>query len=250
MSRIYEALERAQREKKKREQSQRAPLSEGSSRKTAELGLEKEMVHLYQSIDALLPDSPKKVIQFIGASEGEGTSTVVREFARVSSMIMSKPVLLLDAERRSASQSTVPGMTPEYGWEPENGWEEEWDSEDTVDKALAKIENPESSVSLVSQNTILYPKYFYSPKISVFWEKLKERFDLILIDSPPASASPDGIAISRRVDGVVLVLEAEKTRGPVAENLRDRIQKNGGNLLGIIFNKRRHYIPDFLYKRL
>jgi protein-tyrosine kinase len=64
------------------------------------------------------------------------------------------------------------------------------------------------------------------------------------------SASPDGIAIARRVDGVVLVLEAEKTRGPVAENLKERIQKNGGNLLGIIFNKRRHYIPEFLYKRL
>jgi len=244
MSRIYEALERAQREKNKREQSHSFPLSEDPSRKTADLGMEKEMVHLYQSIDALLPDSPKKVIQFIGASEGEGTSTVVREFARISSMIMSKPVLLLDADKRSANQSFHSGNTPE------NGVEEDWESEENLQQAIAKIEDSTTSLSLISQSTIPYPQYFYSPRISVFWEKLKERFDLILIDSPPASASPEGIAISRRVDGVVLVLEAEKTRGPVAENLKDRIQKNGGNLLGIIFNKRRHYIPDFLYKRL
>lgn len=244
MSRIYEALERAQREKKKREQSQTFPFSEDPSRKNAERGMEKEMVHLYQSIDALLSDSPKKVIQFIGASEGEGTSTVVREFARVSSMIIGKPVLLLDADKRSGSPSLFPGNTPE------NGVEDEWESEEKLEQAIAKIEDSNTSLSLISQDTYPYPKYFYSPKISVFWDKLKERFDLILIDSPPMSASPDGIAIARRVDGVVLVLEAEKTRGPVAENLKERIQKNGGNLLGIIFNKRRHYIPEFLYKRL
>lgn len=244
MSRIYEALERAQREKKKREQSQTFPFSEDPSRKDAERGMEKEMVHLYQSIDALLSDSPKKVIQFIGASEGEGTSTVVREFARVSSMIIGKPVLLLDADKRSGNPSLFRGNTPE------NGVEDEWENEEKLEQAIAKIEDSNTSLSLISQNAYPYPKYFYSPKISVFWDKLKERFDLILIDSPPMSASPDGIAIARRVDGVVLVLEAEKTRGPVAENLKERIQKNGGNLLGIIFNKRRHYIPEFLYKRL
>lgn len=244
MTNIYEALQRAQRERKKAGPSQTVPRSEDPSRKNSDLVLESEMVRLYQSIDALLPDSPKKVIQFIGAHEGEGTSSIVREFARVASKIKNKPVLLLDAEKRSANQSLLFGITPE------NKREDEWDSEETMERAIAKIEDSDSPVCLISQNTILYPKYFYSPKISVFWEKLKERFDLILIDSPPASVSPDGIAISRNVDGVVLVLEAEKTRGPVAQNLKDRIQKNGGNLLGIIFNKRRHYIPEFLYKRL
>lgn len=244
MTRIYEALERAKREKEKEEPSQKVSRSEDPSRGKSDLVLEHEMVRLYQSIEALLPDSPKKVIQFIGALEGEGTSTIVREFARVATRIRSKPVLLLDAKKQSASQSLFFGITPE------NGWDKEWDSEETMERAIAKIEDSDSPVCLISQNTILYPQYFYSPKISVFWEKLKERFDLILIDSPPASASPDGIAISSKVDGVVLVLEAEKTRGPVAQNLKDRIQKNGGNLLGIIFNKRRHYIPEFLYKRL
>jgi Mrp family chromosome partitioning ATPase len=52
------------------------------------------------------------------------------------------------------------------------------------------------------------------------------------------------------VDGVVLVLEAEKTRKPVAENLKNRILQNGGNILGMVFNNRRYHIPESVYKRL
>ena len=72
----------------------------------------------------------------------------------------------------------------------------------------------------------------------------------ILVDSPPATTSTDGLAISSKVDGVVLVVEAEKTRWPVAETVRDRIKSSGGNILGIVLNKRRYYIPEWIYKKL
>jgi Mrp family chromosome partitioning ATPase len=52
------------------------------------------------------------------------------------------------------------------------------------------------------------------------------------------------------VDGVVLVVEAEKTRWQVVENLKEKIQNVGGNIIGVVFNKRRFYIPEALYKRL
>jgi Mrp family chromosome partitioning ATPase len=105
-------------------------------------------------------------------------------------------------------------------------------------------------VCLIPRNAFGIQKHFYSPQIDAFWENLREKFDLILIDSPSFESSPDGIAISRRVDGVVLVLEAERTRWPVAERLKERILLNGGNILGIAFNKRRYYIPDFVYRWL
>jgi Mrp family chromosome partitioning ATPase len=86
--------------------------------------------------------------------------------------------------------------------------------------------------------------------IDIFWKKLRQRFDLILIDSPPATTSPDGLALSSKVDGIVLVVEAEKTRWPVAESTKNRILSSGGKILGIVLNKRRYHIPDFVYKRL
>jgi protein-tyrosine kinase len=83
-----------------------------------------------------------------------------------------------------------------------------------------------------------------------FFKKLKQRFDVILVDSPSAITLMDSAAISSRVDGIVLVVEAERTRWPVAENVRDRIKNSGGNILGIVLNKRRYYIPRWIYKKL
>ncbi len=52
------------------------------------------------------------------------------------------------------------------------------------------------------------------------------------------------------VDGVIIVVEAEKTRWQVALSLKEKIINNGGNILGLVFNKRQYYIPQFIYDRL
>jgi len=81
-------------------------------------------------------------------------------------------------------------------------------------------------------------------------DSLKEQFDLIIIDSAPAFSSADGVGISSSVDGVVLVMEAETTRWPVTEEAKGRIIRNGGNILGIVLNKRKYHIPEFIYRHL
>jgi Mrp family chromosome partitioning ATPase len=246
MGKIYEALEKAQRERR----GQKKPplfvvLSPGERPASGfEVAAENEMVVLSRNIDALLPNTPRKMIQFIGAQGGEGTSTVIQDFAMVSAARLGKSVLLLDADPQNPCQHLFFHLQPKFGWE------EILRNKRTFKKAICRIgdtslyvyPNPPGSASL--------PKDLFSPEIKEFWEEAKEKFDLVLIDSAPASASPDGIALSRFMDGVVLVLEADKTRKPVAENLKNQIVQSGGNLLGMVFNNRRYHIPDLVYKRL
>lgn len=120
----------------------------------------------------------------------------------------------------------------------------------TFRKAICRIGKTSLYVYPTPPGPASLPEALFSPGIKEFWDAAMEKFDLVLIDSAPASASPDGIALSRYVDGVVLVLEADKTRKPVAENLKNQILQNGGNLLGMVFNNRRYHIPEFVYKRL
>jgi protein-tyrosine kinase len=246
MGKIYEALEKAQRERK----GEKKPplfvvLSPGKRPSTGfEVAAENEMVALSRNIDALLETSPKKVIQFIGSQGGEGTSTVVRDFAMVSAARFGKTVLLLDADPGSPSQHLFFNLQPKFGWE------EILRNKRTFKKAICRIGDTKLHVYPTPPGSTSLPEALFSPGIKEFWEATKEKFDLVLLDSAPASASPDGISLSRYVDGVVLVLEAEKTRKPVAENLKNRILQNGGNLLGMVFNNRRYHIPEFVYKRL
>ena len=96
-----------------------------------------------------------------------------------------------------------------------------------------------------SQSTRLH-----SPRLGEVLQHLRQRHDLIVIDSPPANKSLDGVAISHHADGVVLVVEAEKTRSSAVRKLQERITKSGGHILGMVLNKRHYYIPAFIYKYL
>jgi len=56
--------------------------------------------------------------------------------------------------------------------------------------------------------------------------------------------------LARSCDGVVIVVEAETTRGPVVQATIETVERFGGRVLGLAFNKRRFYIPRWIYRRL
>jgi Mrp family chromosome partitioning ATPase len=55
-----------------------------------------------------------------------------------------------------------------------------------------------------------------------------------------------GFSLLDRTDGVVLVARAEKTRWPAALNLKNRIVREGGKVIGAVYNDRRWYAPRWL----
>ena len=248
MSRIYEALQQAQREKKGLEEpailSPEAPLSLSLSPDSRGLDTAKRMIGLYQNIALLLPDFAKKVIQFVGSHEGEGTSSIAREFARVSTAYFGKKVLLLDADRNSPSQHVAFNIRPQYGWEDLLG------DGKKVSEAVYQIEGSDLFISPASPHRSPRSAILDSPTVKAFLEELRQEFDLVVVDSSPAMADPGTIAFSRHVDGVILVLEAERTRWSTTEKVKDQILKNGGSILGIVFNKRRYHVPGFIYRWL
>jgi Mrp family chromosome partitioning ATPase len=83
-----------------------------------------------------------------------------------------------------------------------------------------------------------------------FWNFLKERFELIVVDFPPAMMYTSGPSIIPLVDGVIIVVEAERTRWQVALSVKEKVIKSGGTVLGVVFNKQQHYIPQFIYNYL
>jgi capsular exopolysaccharide synthesis family protein len=256
MSKIYEALEQAQREKKILEQVQApqvdeapeaVPVSERAQEADVysfEMEMEEEMLHVYHSIESLLPNRKKKVLQFIAAGEGEGTSTITREFARIAMVALGQRVLLLDADRHNPTQHFFCNVSPDYCLD------DIVQAQENPEKALYQVNGSNLFVSLISRNSNASPNVFDSSNFDLLWGALKERFDLILVDSPPATISSDSFSIFKKADGVVIVVEADKTRWPVVQSVKERIVQHGGRVLGVVLNKRRYYIPEFIYKRL
>jgi protein-tyrosine kinase len=244
MSKIYEALEYARNKKMIPEKPIEVPLPKTYKTPEADIGLENEMLSLYQNISGLLPDVMHPVVMFIGSHSNEGTSTVARQLARAASLRLGKAVLLIDLDRSRPEFQVFVDVAPEASLE------DVMKSDAPLEKAFCQVEDSSLYVMPLFQQSSLNPRTLDSAKNAMFWETLKDRFDMIILDTPPATLFPDGLALVRHVDGVVMVVEAEKTRWPVALGVKEKIVKNGGNVLGTVFNKRRFYIPEWLYKRL
>jgi len=254
MSNIYEALEQAQRERHNIQATEIVvepgkspvevgPLSDYIDAKSTDLR-QMDIATLYRSIDSLLPECSKRTIQFISAQEGEGVSTIVREMAITATNHLGKKVLVLDAAHHNPTQHKF------HNVRFDQGWHDIVKSGGILKDACLSTVNPNLYVSPLTRSTKGNP-YFVDIQASVlFLNEVKKRFDLILIDSAPATIAPDSIALSRYADGVILVLEAERTKRAAVENLRDKIEKSGGTILGIVFNKRRYHIPQRIYQWL
>ncbi len=252
MSNIYEALKQAQQEKKvevpminlpEENVPRISPPAVRRDSKTCFI-VDAELFGLYQNISGLLPDVPGKTIQFIGSREGEGVSTIVREFAQAAASRFNKRVLIMDAAHQNPTQHLHFNIRGSFGWRDALG------SGDPLCKACHQAGDENLFLSPISSTPCLTPHIHDRAAACRLFSELKHVFDLIVIDSSPATTSPDSVALTRFADGVVLVLEAEKTRWQVVESVKNRIVKNGGNILGVIFNKRRFYVPDSIYSRL
>ena len=60
--------------------------------------------------------------------------------------------------------------------------------------------------------------------------------DVVLVDCPPVLAVADGEILSRMVDGVLLVIQSERTYKNAARHAVINLQQMGANLLGVVLN--------------
>lgn len=208
-----------------------------------EARMEREMMELHQHLETLLP-APGRIIQFVSCRPGEGVSTVVREYAWVATAAFGKKVLILDANRDNHGQRRF------FGVANAPGWEDAARERKGAEAAICRVSPGELYLGCSSSATPGARQSLDPLLVQEFFGRIRARFDLVLIDSSPLAGGGGTGEVTRCADGVVLVVEAEKTRWPVLVKARKKILSNGGTVVGAVLNKRVDYIPEFIYARL
>jgi capsular exopolysaccharide synthesis family protein len=67
-------------------------------------------------------------------------------------------------------------------------------------------------------------------------EALKTEAEFILFDSPPIIAVSDAAVLARRLDGVLLLVSAGKTKRDQAVKAKTQLEKVGANIIGVVLN--------------
>jgi len=77
---------------------------------------------------------------------------------------------------------------------------------------------------------------FYSLRVIELFNRLRQEYDLVLVDTPPMTLLADARVLARIADGAVLVIRAGRTSFAQAQFAVQRLMEDGTRVLGTILN--------------
>lgn len=184
-----------------------------------------------------------KTLLFCSSHGGEGNSTVAVNFAQTLSAEGYR-VLLVDTNLRR------PTLHRLFHLEQDNGLTDLCFGGSNLGLVIKPSLLPNlwvvTSGDPYSNPAAIFESEFFDSLV----ERMKMQADWVIFDSPPLSSCGDAITLARKMDGVVLVVQSERTRREVVLQYKERLQKSGAHILGVVLNKRRFHIPQWVYNRL
>lgn len=174
--------------------------------------------------------SPRTIL-VTSAMPGEGKSFVSANLAISIAQSIQEYVLLIDCDIRR------PSIHTQFGFDNVPGLSEHLANGPPLSSFILKTEVDKLSILPGGTPPPNPSELLSSQRMSKLLEEVKERYSdrYIVIDSPPPKLTAETSAISRQVDGVLLVVEYGSTPRQMVSDLIGIMGKD--KILGIILNK-------------
>jgi Mrp family chromosome partitioning ATPase len=207
--------------------------------------LRQEFGHLSTRVIHDLPASRQgmRLIGFCAGNPGEGCTSVATNYALFCGQQGVRTTIVETVFRHptlagSFGVSEGPGL-----WDLLDGTAE---TDEVIRHGVA------DSVNLLPAGTaprdiVLAGENF---DLSGVFDFLSPHNDLVVVDVPPLLSSPEANLILPQLDGVVVVVQANRSRLCAVERTVDSIHKLGVRVVGSVLNKVRYDLPSALDKLL
>ncbi len=171
-----------------------------------------------------------KVFMFTSPSPGDGKSTTIANLA-ISLAQTNKRVCLVDCDYRR------PRVQQNFGVQFEPGGMQYLEGECSLDQAARACEFQKNLWLVTTGGRPKNPgELVASASFVEFISELRNRFDFVLIDSPPVIPVADATSICGLVDGIIMVLRIRRGVVLSAHKAKSRLSMVNGNLIGVIVN--------------
>ena len=104
----------------------------------------------------------------------------------------------------------------------------------TIADAVRPVDTFNLDVITAGQPTGPVHELFRSPRLERLLAEARERYDYVIIDTPPLVPVVDSALLARLVDGVLLVVAANRTPRKLLEEALNQL--DAAKVLGIVFN--------------
>ncbi|MFO1066214.1 MAG: polysaccharide biosynthesis tyrosine autokinase [Pirellulales bacterium] len=170
-----------------------------------------------------------KVIQVTSPVPGDGKSTLSSNLA-VTMAQSGRRVLLIDADFRRPRIAKLFGIDSDIGMATVVAGAAE------LDEAIHASSVANLSVMPGGKRPSNPAELLSSPRFAQLLELLREKFDMIIVDTPPLLAVSDPSAVAAVVDGVVLTMRLRRNVKPLVTRASKILEAVDANVLGIVVN--------------
>jgi protein-tyrosine kinase len=181
-----------------------------------------------------------KTLLITSPGSGEGKSLTSANLGVVFAQY-GKTVIIVDADLRKPTQHRI------FGIGNNTGLTSVMLGEVSLDNALIPIEDIGLSVLPTGPLPPNPAELLGSERMLEILEELKEKADIVILDTPPVVAVTDAALLASRVDGVLLVLAAGKVKIEVAQKAEELLLNVRANILGSVLNMMDVDNPDYYY---
>ncbi|MCP3752537.1 CpsD/CapB family tyrosine-protein kinase [Pseudomonas sp. SBB6] len=191
-------------------------------------------------------DEDQRILLLTAANAGSGTSTSALAFASQLALMSGGPVLLVDSSPSNNNLSQQLNLHKLRGF---NDLMFDLDTPPLMQDCIVRLSDQPFDV--LPAGTFKRGKERLNPDLlRVLLKHMSEHYRFVVIDGEAVYASADSLIIGTLVDGVILVVCAEDTRWEVAQAAAQRLTQAGARLIGSVFNRRKYYMPKWLYNNL
>jgi Mrp family chromosome partitioning ATPase len=193
-----------------------------------------ELVQLFHAINSLNTHHQPYMLQFVGSVPGEGVSMIASSFIEISASQCGYPVLLVNCSPKAANTDRTLSLIDAY---LQTG---------SINQAIRPADG-HPGIGLARLSTKKDARLnINAASLGDLFKLAKREFSIVVLDCPPASMSPESLALARFCNCSVLVVEAESTSRKMVAKTKQALERFDGNIVGVVFNKYQSYIPRWL----
>ncbi len=172
-----------------------------------------------------------KIILLTSCTPGEGKTTVTLNLA-VAFALQNKKVIIVEADLRR------PGIERRFNVSNELGLSNVLVGSCTTDAAINRgVYVPTLDILPAGPRPPLPAEILGSTVFDDLLKDLRSRYDIVLIDSPPAFLVTDAVSISLKTDAVIWVAQADVVTRPYLARAYRLITRDGMPVIGFVVNR-------------
>ena len=164
-----------------------------------------------------------------GVNDGKTVTSI--NLAAACAQTRGARVLLIDADLRRPTVGTYLGVD---NW-GESGLSDVLSPGNTTLDNVVRQTPYGLSIIPAGTRSVQVHELFESPRFDALLREARQRYDLIILDTPPLLPVNDALVLSRGVDGLLIVVAANETPRKLLEEALDLV--DASKVLGIVFNR-------------